>query len=207
MAQNNLIKNHSLGAKLKALRDERNLSQRELAGLAGLSANSISLIERDEISPNVATLQSLASALKVKMSFFFNDDVQKSIIHSQADHRPYIHSRGTKIEGIGERINQQEIEPFLVSLDPHSGSGSREVVHSGHEIVFCIQGSIEYVIDNERFLIREGEFLLFEAQLPHIWHNPGEERSQFLLILENSSESNGGIQRHFSGYPSLSHMG
>jgi quercetin dioxygenase-like cupin family protein len=81
------------------------------------------------------------------------------------------------------------------------------VVHAGHEIVFCIQGSIEYVIDNERFLIREGEFLLFEAQLPHIWHNPGEEKSQFLLILENSSESSSGIQRHFSGYPSLGHMG
>ena len=41
----------SLGDKLRHLRGERNISQRDLARLAGLSPNSISLIERDETSP------------------------------------------------------------------------------------------------------------------------------------------------------------
>ena len=49
----------SLGKKLRQLRNERNISQRDLARMAGLSPNSISLIERDETSPSVATLQSL----------------------------------------------------------------------------------------------------------------------------------------------------
>ena len=63
--------NLSLGARLRGLRKERALSQRELADLAELSPNAISLIERDEISPSVATLQRLAAALGVKMSYFF----------------------------------------------------------------------------------------------------------------------------------------
>ncbi len=64
----------SLGAKLRAIRDERGLSQRELAQRSGLSANAISLIERDENSPSVSTLQSLASALNIKMSYFFEEE-------------------------------------------------------------------------------------------------------------------------------------
>jgi transcriptional regulator with XRE-family HTH domain len=38
----------SLGAKLRSIRDERHLSQRELAKKSGISSNAISLIERDE---------------------------------------------------------------------------------------------------------------------------------------------------------------
>ena len=64
----------SLGDKLRHLRSERNISQRDLARLAGLSPNSISLIERDETSPSVATLQSLATALNIRMSYFFEEE-------------------------------------------------------------------------------------------------------------------------------------
>ena len=58
----------SLGDKLRHLRSERNISQRDLARLAGLSPNSISLIERDETSPSVATLQSLAAVSYTHLS-------------------------------------------------------------------------------------------------------------------------------------------
>ena len=48
--------NLSLGARFAVPRKERALSQRELADLAELSPNAISLIERDQISPSVATV-------------------------------------------------------------------------------------------------------------------------------------------------------
>ena len=59
----------TLGNRLKRIRSERGFSQRELAERAGISANAISLIERNENSPSVATLQSLATALGVKISY------------------------------------------------------------------------------------------------------------------------------------------
>ena len=137
----------ALGSRLRSLRKERNLTQRELAERAGISVNAISLIERDEISPSVATLQSLATALKVKMSYFFDEDVRANVIHLSASVRPSLTSNGITIESAGQRIHNQQIEPFLVTLAPNSGSGSQPVIHSGHEFVYCLQGSIEYEID------------------------------------------------------------
>jgi transcriptional regulator with XRE-family HTH domain len=49
-----------LGPKLRALRKRRGLSLRTLAALCGLSANTISLVERGKTSPSVATLHRLA---------------------------------------------------------------------------------------------------------------------------------------------------
>ena len=97
-----------MGTRLRNLRKERNLTQRELADRATISVNAVSLIERDEISPSVATLQSLATALKVKMSYFFDDEVQANVIHLTASQLPSITSDGITIEGIGQRLSSQQ---------------------------------------------------------------------------------------------------
>lgn len=196
----------SLGLKLREIRDERHLSQRELAQRAGLSPNAISLIERDESSPSVATLQTLATALNVKMSYFFDEEVPQKVLHVPAGQRPAITSKGVRIEGIGGELRRQEIEPFHVTLEPQSHSGDRQVVHTGHEFVYCLKGRIEYIIDGEVFHLEPGDFLLFEAPLPHIWRNPSDQEAEFLLVLQTPGESDEPVQRHFPSYPSLPHM-
>jgi transcriptional regulator with XRE-family HTH domain len=198
----------SLGEKLRQLRSERNISQRDLARLAGLSPNSISLIERNETSPSVATLQSLATALKIRMSYFFEEKTPSSVLHIKSGSRPKIDSEGVVIEGMGKTLPFQELEPFLIALDPKAGSGGeRQVVHSGHEFVYCLQGRIEYVIDGKVYLLEMEDILIFEATLPHLWRNPFDMEAKFLLVLQTPNASREPIQRHFSSHPSVNHIG
>ncbi|OIN88556.1 MAG: hypothetical protein AUJ21_10830 [Anaerolineae bacterium CG1_02_58_13] len=201
-------KSFSLGEKLRQLRSERNISQRNLARLAGLSPNSISLIERDETSPSVATLQSLAVALNIRMSYFFEEESPTSVLHIKSGARPKITSEGVQIEGMGKTLPSQELEPFSITLEPHAGSGGeRQVVHSGHEFVYCLYGKIEYVIDGKVYLIEEGDILIFEATLPHLWRNPYDIEAKFILVLQTPNASREPVQRHFSDHPSVNHIG
>lgn len=198
----------SLGDKLRQLRSERNISQRDLARMAGLSPNSVSLIERDETSPSVSTLQSLASALHVRMSYFFEEQTPSSVLLIKSGSRPKIDSDGVLIEGMGKTLPDQELEPFLITLAPKAGSGGeRQVVHSGHEFVYCLLGKIEYVIDGEVYLIEAGDILIFEATLPHLWRNPFEMEAKFVLLLQTPHASREPVQRHFSSHPSVNHIG
>jgi transcriptional regulator with XRE-family HTH domain len=50
---------------LKRLRQERRLTQEELADLAGLNRNYVGMIERQENAATVDTLEALAKALQV----------------------------------------------------------------------------------------------------------------------------------------------
>jgi transcriptional regulator with XRE-family HTH domain len=198
----------SIGEKLRQLRGERNISQRDLAHLAGLSPNSISLIERDETSPSVATLQSLATALNIRMSYFFEEETSTSILHIKPGGRPRIESGGVIIEGMGKTLPSQELEPFIVSLDPHvECCGERQVVHTGHEFIYCLQGKIEYLIDGQVYLIEPGDILIFEATLPHLWRNAFDEPAKFMLMLQTPNTSREPVQRHFSSHPSITHIG
>lgn len=61
-----------LGEKLRKLRDEKDLSLRELAALADTDYSQIHRIEIGQISPTAVTLENLAEALKVKICVFFD---------------------------------------------------------------------------------------------------------------------------------------
>ena len=51
---------------LRRLRQDRGLTQEELAGQAGLNRNYVGMVERAENSPTVDTLEALAKALKIE---------------------------------------------------------------------------------------------------------------------------------------------
>jgi len=199
---------HNVGRKIRHLRKTHQLTIKQLAGGCGISPNAISLIERDEISPSVATLQRLATALNVKMSYFFEDSsAQMSVIHIKAGERPSLTSKGLMIAGLGRRLRGQELEPFFVTMAPEAESGRQPVIHSGHEFVYCLHGTVEYEIDGTLYRLQEGDFLLFEAELPHYWRNSSGEKAELLLILQPPNGSNEPVRRHFSSHPSVTHFG
>jgi len=53
---------------LRRLRQDRGLTQEELADRAGLNRNYVGMVEREENAPTVDTLEALAKALKVDPS-------------------------------------------------------------------------------------------------------------------------------------------
>jgi transcriptional regulator with XRE-family HTH domain len=55
-----------VGNRLKQLRDERFLSHRELAKLAGISPTTVLSIEKNETEPQRRTIRKLAAALNVE---------------------------------------------------------------------------------------------------------------------------------------------
>jgi transcriptional regulator with XRE-family HTH domain len=56
----------TLAQNLRRLRQDRSLTQEELADLAGINRNYVGMIEREENSASVDKLEALAGALKVE---------------------------------------------------------------------------------------------------------------------------------------------
>jgi transcriptional regulator with XRE-family HTH domain len=174
-----------VGIRLKALRHERGLSLRALAALCDLSPNTISLIEREVTSPSVSTLHRLATALRVPITTFFEERPEKvEIVLGRVGKRPRSGSASVVLESLGTGLEDQTLGPFVVTLKAGATSGRRAMVHVGHELVYCLEGELEYTVDNQVLSLSAGDSLLFEAQLPHRWRNPGSQPAVFLLIFQ-----------------------
>jgi transcriptional regulator with XRE-family HTH domain/mannose-6-phosphate isomerase-like protein (cupin superfamily) len=61
----------AIGEKLRAVRQEQNMSLRELANKAEISASMLSQIETGKVFPSVRSLYGIASALSVSIDYFF----------------------------------------------------------------------------------------------------------------------------------------
>jgi transcriptional regulator with XRE-family HTH domain len=185
-----------VGERLKAARLQRGLTARGLAEAGDLSLNTISLIERNKMSPTVATLHKLATALGVPLTFFFEDGQPRQVVYQRRGERPQARSAHVLVENLGAGLQGQAMEPLLLTLEPGAGSGTDSIVHVGHEFVYCLQGTIEYQVDGQPYLLEPHDSLFFEAHLPHSWQNPREEPSQFLLILQANEGREEAARQH-----------
>ena len=179
-----------VGAQLRVMRKQRGLSIRALAGLCGLSPNTISLIERRVTSPSVSTLHRLATALRVPIVAFFEEQPEPvGVVHSRPGERARTGSAKVWLESLGTGLDGQTLEAFVVTLREGAGSGSHPVVHTGHELVYCLEGELTYEVEEQQFNLKAGESLLLEAHQPHRWRNPGPAAAVFLLVFEAAGQA------------------
>jgi transcriptional regulator with XRE-family HTH domain len=179
------------------MRKERGLSLRALAELSGLSPNTISLIERGVTSPSVSTLHRLAMALAVPITALLEEPVERmELIITRAGERTRSGSSSVELESLGYGVEGQVCDPFSVRLKPGASSGKRLMAHSGHELVYCLEGAVEYEILGERHRLGPGDALLFHGTLPHRWRNPNSQEALFLLIIGGSEDRSEPLDQH-----------
>jgi DNA-binding XRE family transcriptional regulator len=187
-----------VGCCLRKLRARRGLSIRSLAEQSGLNVNTLSLIENSKTSPSISTLQQLASALDVPITAFFEIDTPKhNISYQKMGQRPRAAFAHGTLEDLGAGLTLHGGQPFLVTLEPKAYSGSIPIVHTGLELVFCLEGHLSYTIEEQIYSLDPGDSLLFEAYLPHCWQNTGETPSRSLLIMCPTDENDRPTERHF----------
>lgn len=69
----------SIGKKIKQLREQRKLSQKELADSLGVTQQAIDAWERSITNPRKKSIDKLSSFFNVSGGFFFENDMQNKI--------------------------------------------------------------------------------------------------------------------------------
>ena len=178
-----------VGNRLRHLREARQFSLRTLAQKSGLSPNALSMIERGKASPSVSTLYRLADALGIPITDFFNPQVaQQQVVFLKAAARTRLPFPRGFCEGLGGEQFTGRVVPFLLTLESEADSGPADMIHTGHELVFCLRGQLEYQVENQNYLLEANDSLLFEAHLKHRWRNPGETVVNALVIISDYAE-------------------
>ncbi len=196
-----------VGLRLRGLREERGVSMRSLARRSGLSANALSMIERNLTSPSVSTLTKLAGALEVPITAFFRQEPNRqNIVFRKASERNRVPFTRGLWEGLGGEYFTGRVEAFMLTLENGGSSGPHGMLHTGHEFVFCLRGALEYEIENERYLLETGDSLIFAAQLMHRWRNPGQTVTNAIILISGFEESERPGEFHLASKPVESTM-
>lgn len=189
----------SVGRRLREIRTLRGLSMKSLAEMSGLNINTLSLIENERTSPSVSTLQLLSQSLQVPVTEFFETNRQsKKLVHQKQGQRLRVAFKHGAIEDLAAGMTRFYAEPLIITLDHGANSGKDPIVHTGREIVYCIEGEITYFVEGVKYPLSPGDSLIFEAYLPHRWENSSAMPARALLVLCPMDERDDSTERHFS---------
>ena len=169
-----------IGAKLKDMRQKKNLTQEELADRCELTKGYISQLENDLTSPSIATLIDILNALGSNLSDFFREDTEPKIVFTQEE---YIEkqSDGMTLKWVIPNAQKNMMEPVLVELDPGC-STSVDFPHEGEEFGFVLEGSISVVRAGLFHTAKKGESFYFTADKEHYIINNGKRNAKFIWV-------------------------
>ncbi len=165
---------HNVGRKIRALRKAHELTIKQLANGCGLSPNAISLLERGEVAPTVATLCKIASALGTSASSFFQEVCSNEVILTRAQ-EPYAQQPVARALG----VLTCAVSPVPSNIDDESSLSS----DCARELVLCLSGQIEYEADGQSYLLQPGDSLSFNGSVLHCWRSRSSDPAVAVMVI------------------------
>jgi transcriptional regulator with XRE-family HTH domain len=181
---------YDIGSKLRELRLTRDLTLREVAREIGFSIALLSQIEKNNISPPIATLSKLARFFNVKMSSLFaeKDEERKFGIIRKNDRRVVSHvvssagnGHGYSYESFSARMRTKKMVPFLITLSEGIHDGTT-YSHEGESFVFVLQGTLSMLLDQREIILEEGDSIYFDTSLEHRFRTGAGGEAQILEV-------------------------
>ncbi|WP_170181954.1 helix-turn-helix domain-containing protein [Phreatobacter stygius] len=180
-----------LGARIRALREERGMKLKELADGAGLSDAFVSRLERGQVSSSVANLIQIAQVLEIGVGELFAaapDQLRSDVtVHriGDAGEAQAIPATGYRWSLFAGGMPNDDLEVFHLVF-PRKNRMDLMVSHPGQEYCYVISGRIQFHVGAESFDLAPGEGIFLNSELPHRADNIGDDEARVLMVVAKS---------------------
>jgi len=176
----------AIGPRLRELRLQRGLSLQQLAERAGVSAAAIHKIERNGMVPTITTLLKLADAVDRPVGWFVDEEGPAAgpVAYTPAAGRPAAFSPqpGVELATVTGTYARFLLDGAVATIEPGAGSGLGEGERQGEELVFVLDGVLDFDVDGRNYHLTQGDALHLRTDRPHQWQNPGPVPTRALWV-------------------------
>lgn len=168
---------------LKKLREERNLSQGQLAEMAGVSKVIISQIEKGDANPTVNTIWKLTGALGLPYTSLLEMNTLKAEHVKKTDTAELVEDK-YHIFSYYPKNADRNFELYEIEME--SGCYHPSIGHStnSYEYVFLMEGQITMKVRETEYVLEKEDTLFFDASVPHCYRNDTEQTAKMVLIIQ-----------------------
>jgi transcriptional regulator with XRE-family HTH domain/KaiC/GvpD/RAD55 family RecA-like ATPase len=178
-----------LGARIRAVRKQQGLSQKELATRTGVTPSSISQVEKNLTYPSLPALFRMAESLSVEVGSFF---AGAAILEDTCVFRSN-EGVGVSFETLpkgavdGVRLlppgfTDAGVEPYLIKIFPGRKLARHFFSHKGEEMGYVLTGSLTVQVRGHQCRAEAGDLVYLKNDTPEQWENTGEETAEIVWI-------------------------
>jgi transcriptional regulator with XRE-family HTH domain len=159
---------------LRERRRVSHLSLDELAKLSGVSRAALSQIETCKTNPSLSVLWKVAVGLKIPFSELIGES-RDSVSLLRRNEAQVLKSADGKMESrpLARSGAGPGVEVYELRVTAHGAHESEPHAPGTRELVVVLQGSLKMSVGEETYLLGLGDSLVFAADQPHVYENPG----------------------------------
>lgn len=178
-----------ISTKIKEKRKAKGITVQELADKAEVSKGLISQIENNRTVPSLLVLINIIRALNLDMNEFFNDINQQTqtarVLIKRKDEYQSFEKENAK-GFLYKRVLTRNIKggpTDIVLLELKQGAKRNQIVKTdAYEYKYVIKGTVEYLINNEKYILETGDSIFFDGRLGHKPANVGTDDALLLVV-------------------------
>jgi transcriptional regulator with XRE-family HTH domain len=180
---------NALAARVKALRQQRGLLQKQLAEKAGLTASMMSQIEAGRLTPTLPTLGKLAGAFGVSIPELLEPSAAGDSIYISRKREHAIVSFENSAERwmvLGAGLFEGKIRAVIATLEGGTRglSTDKVIIKPGQMKLFhVLQGKVTLRYAGKTYPMAEGDSALIDGAAQHSWDNIGRGRARVLWVI------------------------
>ncbi|MEA1914437.1 MAG: XRE family transcriptional regulator [Campylobacterota bacterium] len=181
-----------VGKKINILRVSKNMTTKELAQKASISAGMLSQLEKGSTQGSVETLRKIAKVLDTTLASLFADEQD---IKTHLSHESYHVVRKNERKKISfpdplykcELLTpdlQGDIEFVLVELE--AGRMTNDILphtRGGEECDLVMEGVIEVQLGDEHYTLHKGDCIRFNPETPHKIENRSDKKASYISVI------------------------
>lgn len=177
-----------VGLRLREIRLQYGLSQRQLADKAGVPHGQISMIETNKSSPSVASLRKILGGFGINMSEFFEPDVikQTQVFFTPGDLRDLTSQLYQGQEAKRTMLTLKQVgdakthglQILHERYEAGADTGDDLIEHEASEGGIVIAGELEVTVGNEVRVLKAGDAYLFNSRQPHRFRNISDRAAE-----------------------------
>jgi quercetin dioxygenase-like cupin family protein len=174
------IDEKSFGAKMKQLRELREISYEQLANKTGFSWRYLKEIEEGIIVPPVSAVVQIAKALAIDSGSFLSAEKQEASERKRKESF-YKRTQAYSYKNLTPGAETKHMKAFLVNIEPKQDHKMVEYKHEGEEFLYVLKGQVEVIVEENQNLLKKGETLHFDSGIIHKLRNLSDEEAELLV--------------------------
>ncbi len=180
--------------KIKQIRLNKKITLKALANETGLTEGYLSRIENSENAPPIATLIRIAQGLGIDISYLLlpenndNSKIPKLIIDREGSDKEQAYPHGTqkktdfgfRYEARAVKKRGKNMEPYVIISNDQLGESFQ---HDGEEFGYVLEGEVEFFYGSEKYILKKGDSVYFDATIPHYGRSVGNAEAKVLTVI------------------------
>ncbi|WP_319758212.1 XRE family transcriptional regulator [uncultured Sphaerochaeta sp.] len=182
-----------IGKNIQRIRTSRKLTLNVLSERSGVSKAMLSQIESDKVNPTVATVWKIARGLNVELNDLLDSDNQPKRIFTlnpAGEDSPKLetHENGVSIRILSPLSMVEDLEMYLVTLEPHSILSSEPHYAGTQEYLTVVKGAVKVQAGDNIAEIRKGDFLVYHCDVEHSISNESNQVAVVHMVVRFTEE-------------------